>query len=935
MAVFGVDIGTSSCKASCFDGNTCHTVAVTDSYNSFWGNEKLLISAAYLDGENDDVLLVGQEAYNEHLLHPQWYSQEFKRKFAQKGPVLFTRDSQITVDDIYVAMLSRFNEIFIKTGIPVDKLVLTHPASYSAGLVNRLVASARGAGFDDIETLDEPSAAAECYARVHNNVTVGENVLVYDFGGGTFDTALIRLDENGFRHLTGSLGITDCGGADIDYLILADIKKRILSDPALDGEKALNVPGMLSILNEKAVSIKHKLSQQKAVSETIMVGYTPFVYKLTRQELEQMAAPLIARTLELCRQIVDNANLKPKHIQRILLVGGSSRMPMITALLSQCFPAAHVSENEDIEYLVCGGAAMSGCGSEAEMLELKANRGDVRAMTQLAIHCITGDNETGARDIDRGMSLLKAAVQKNGYRACEILGMIMYNGWYGQTTDREAAAGLFLRAAENSDEVDPGTLDLLGDYYREKKDMKKAVRWYSQAASAGDRDSQFSLGQLYLADDKYEEALPLMTAAADQGHSAAQYILGIIYEHGLGDTQADPERSFAYYLSSAQNGDADAQYKVGMRYYQGEEPVDEDNDEAFKWFTQSAGQENADALSSLGECYEKGYGTVININEAYKCYTKAADHDNVFAMGKLAAWYYYGEEPVVEVDYGQAFAYASSAAGEDSGTAAYILALCYDNGNGVRQSRSKALEYYQRAADADIMAAKNDLAFIYCNGTHNVTKDYEKAFRLAHEAAENGYVTSMALVGICFDDGLGRPQNKKKALKWYKKAAEGGHVSSMRYIGIIYYEGAENVDIDKAEAEKWFRKAASNGDEESIEILRTRFAPEPVLAAPKIQFRRNSRFVGSARVYYVRIDLQDSSVRPIKSGTSFDYTLSPGSHRVEVAYGPAYGLGAIDWSSSNCILDKEMDFDPGDILLLDVTTDQMDARWIQVRGQQQ
>lgn len=935
MAVYGVDIGTSSCKASCFDGNTCRVVTVSDSYNSFWGNEKLLISAAYLDGENDDTLLVGQEAYNEHLLNPQWYLQEFKRKFAQKGPVIFTRDSQVTIDDIYITMLGKFNELFIKTGISVDKLVLTHPASYSEGLVNRLIADARQAGFDDIDTIDEPSAAAQCYAHVHQNVSIGENVLVYDFGGGTFDTALIRLDENGFRHLTGSLGLSDCGGADIDYLILADIKNKILSNPVLDGEKALKVPGMLSIINEKAVSIKHKLSQQTTVSETIMVGYTPFVYKLTRQEFDEMVTPLIGRTVELCKQIVDNANLEAKNVQRVLLVGGSSRMPLITTLLTKCFPAARISENDDMEYLVCSGAAMSGCGTEAEMLALKANRGDTGAMVQLAIRYLVGDDETVPQDIARGISLLRDSAEKNCGKACEILGIIIYNGWYGQTSDHDAAVELFLRALEISDEIDSDALDLLGDYYSEKEDMEEAVKWYSEAAEAGNCNSQFSLGKIYLAAEEYEEGVSLLTRSADQDNAAAQYVLGLIYEHGIGDISADLKRSFEYFLCSAKSGDADAQYKVGMRYYQGEEPVKENNDEAFKWFSESAKQQNYDAFALLGECYEKGFGTVININEAYRCYSEAAENDNVFAMERLAIWYYEGMEPVVEVDYTLAYEFASSAAEAGSDAAAYVLALCCDNGNGVRQSRSKALKYYQQAADAGITGAINELAFIYFGGTHNVPKDYKKAFELAHEAADNGSVSSMALLGACYDDGMGTSINKKKALEWYKKAAQGGHVTAMRYIGIIYYAGEGNVAEDKSEAEKWFRKAAANGDEESIEILRTHFAPKPVLADPKIQFRRNARFVGGARVYYVRIDLADSSIRQIKSGTAFDYTLSPGSHRVEVAYGPAYGLGTVDWSSSNCILDQEIDFEPGDILLLDVTTDQMDFRWIQLKGQQQ
>lgn len=93
--------------------------------------------------------------------------------------------------------------------------------------------------------------------------------------------------------------------------------------------------------------------------------------------------------------------------------------------------------------------------------------------------------------------------------------------------------------------------------------------------------------------------------------------------------------------------------------------------------------------------------------------------------------------------------------------------------------------------------------------------------------------------------------------------------------------------------------------------------------------------MGSGRVYYIRIDLSNASIRALKSGTSFDYTLPPGNHRVEVTFGPAFGFGDIDWSASNCILDQSIEFNKGDILLLDATTDRMDFRWLQIRGQQQ
>ncbi len=930
MAVYGVDIGTSSCKASCFDGSSCHVVTLTDQFNSFWGNEKLMISAAYLDGENDDTLLVGQEAYNEHLLNPQWYLQEFKRKFAHKEPVIFTADAQVTIDDIYVTVLNELNEMFIKSGVVVDKLVLTYPASYSEGLINRLISDARQAGFDEIATIDEPSAAAEYYAYAQKNVSVGENVLVYDLGGGTFDTALIHLDDNGFRHLTSSLGLPDCGGADIDWLILSDMKRKILSDPSVDGEKALKIPSVLSTLNEKAVSVKHKLTSQKNVAETIMIGYSPYIYKLSRAELETMMEPLIHRTLELCRRIVYNAGVQSQNIHRILLVGGSSRMPMIPARLQTLFPAANISHNEESEFLVCCGAAVSCSGSEAEMLALRADRGDPEAMFELAQYYLDEENEE--HDNKKGMYWLQQSAEKGSTVACIMLGIALHQGLFDQESDHEAAFPWLLRASEYGD---AHAQDLLGDYYAEHEEFERAIKWYTKASGQGNINSQCSLGNIYLKTENYCTGISLLKRAADQNHSVAQYNLGVVYETGLGVVAADAQKSFNYYLMSAKNGDPDAQYEVGKRYYYGWAPVEENNSEAFAWISKSADQHNKKAFFILGECYEKGFGTAVNLYSAFRYYSEASEQGDMDAKAKLALWYYSGKEPVVSTDYDQAYKLSKAALEEVSGIAAYIQALCHDNGKGVKQSRSKALEYYKKAADAGRIGAMNDLAFIYFNGTHNVSKDYKKAFYYAEKAAKGGDTDSMMLLGACYDDGLGVSKNKQTALKWFEKAADGGNVLSMRRIGILYYNGEGNISKDNAIAEKWFRKAASYGDEDSIEILRTCFAPEPVLADPKIQFRRNGRFMGSGRVYYIRIDLSNASIRALKSGTSFDYTLPPGNHRVEVTFGPAFGFGDIDWSASNCILDQSIEFNKGDILLLDATTDRMDFRWLQIRGQQQ
>lgn len=928
MAVYGVDIGTSSCKACCFDGKSCSIVTLTDGFNSFWGNDKLMVSAAYLDGDNNDELLIGQEAYNNHLLKPQWYLQEFKRKFSHKEPVLFTQDAQITIDEIYVETLNYLNGIFIKSGTAVDRLVLTHPASYSEALVSRMVSDARQAGFNDIEAIDEPSAAAAGYAFAHT-VSKGENILVYDFGGGTFDTALIHVEDNGFRHLTGSLGLPDCGGADIDYLILADIKKKILADPSLDGEKSLRIPNILSILAEKAVSVKHKLSVQQKASETIMIGYTPFCYRLGRDELEAMAAPLIGRTMELCRKIVDNADLQAKNVNRVLLVGGSSRIPLISECLKKQFPAADICDNEDIEFLVCSGAAVSFGSSEEEMLLLKAKHGDAEAMFEMAGNYL--NDKGGEKDNQKGMYWLRSSAEKGYVPACAELGIVLFQGAFDQQADREAALPWLQRAAEAGND---DAQDYLGDYYAGNGQPELAAVWYEKASEQGNVYSQFSLGAICIKTGQYRRGISLLERAAGQEHPGAQYFLGLCYEYGTDEISPDAGKAFEYYLRAADNGDTAAQLEVGKRYYFGREPVKEDNSQAFAWFSRAVEGHDAEAVYLLGECFEHGFGTTENINLAHKYYCEAADGGDMDAKAKLAAWHYYGRPPVVAVDYERAFELSGSAL-EESGVAAYIRALCYDNGNGVTQSRAKAVEYYEKAAEAGITGAVNDLAYIYFQGTHNVQKNYERAFVLAEKAAAVGVVDSMTLLGKCYDDGLGVPGDKEKALEWYRKAAEAGDFRAMRLIGIIYYNGEGDVGEDKALAEQWFRKAAANGDEESVEIIRKYFAPKPALPNPKIQFRRNKAFGGSARVHYVRIDLSNSSVRPLRNGTAFDYILTPGTHRVEVTNGPAFGVGEIDWSKSMCMIDESIEFEPGDILLIDTTINNGKVSWLQKNGIEQ
>ena len=929
MAVYGVDIGTSSCKLCMYDGKKCTVLEVADGHNNYWGNSKLLVSAAYLDGDNDDDLLVGQEAYNKHMLHPQWYLQEFKRKFSRTEPVLFTDTMQATVDDIYVQVLRRMNQVIQEQEEPADLLVMTHPAAYdrNSDLVHRLTESAKRAGFFEVSTIDEPSAAAEYYAYKHGNISKNENVLVYDFGGGTFDVALIRLEQDGFRHLTNSLGLENCGGADIDRQIREDMLNKLLAQPGLDGQKASQNRQFLSLLDESAVNVKHKLTAQQSAGEVIMVGFDTFHYTLTRQELNQMILPQIERTIDLCRQIVSNASLLTKNIHRVLLVGGTSYIPLVEELLRKAFPAANIGKSGSPEHMVCCGAAVSGNFSEADQIRRMAERGHLESMYKLGIHYLTGDCEEIEADTRIAFKWFMKAAELGEALSQDMVGDFYQFGIGTVQQDEETALIWHQKAAEQGVASAQASV---GDYYRKKDDTEKAFEWYRRAAAQNDCDAQFGFGQLYLDQNDEKQAFQWFTKAAAQGHANAQYLLGVMYEQGRGVAE-DQEQAFTWYMKAAEQDDPDAQCEIARRYFVGFASTPEDNDKAFHWGLKSAEQGNRDAQYIVAQCYEKGFGTAVDLRQAFEWYMKAAEQDLGEAQSVVANWYYVGRDPVEE-DNDKAFYWGLKAAQQGIADAQYQVGESYQYGYGTEKNLDQAYVWCERAARQGNIWGQRKVATFFFEGLDPVEQNYRKAYEWAIKAAEAGDHVSQCLVASCYDNGQGVAENKSKAFEWYMKAAEQEFAAAERCVGICYYNG-EGIPKNLEKAEQWLRKAAAHGDDAAIDIIKEGFAPASKLAEPMIIFKRNHRYLGSGRSHAVKIDNERKP--DIKDGTSYTITVKPGHRHIEIANGPAFGFGTVSWDDSNYILNDFYDFDPGDILVIDITCGKENMYWQQIAGKTQ
>ncbi|HEY6569500.1 MAG TPA: Hsp70 family protein, partial [Candidatus Limnocylindrales bacterium] len=244
-----------------------------------------------------------------------------------------------------------------REGTTPGHIVLTHPANYAQFKTDLLRETARlaGLGRDQVSLLTEPEAAAINYAG-QQRVETGEVVAVYDFGGGTFDAAVVRKTPSGFEIIGVPEGIERLGGIDIDAAILAHV------DTALDGQlRELDssdpaVRSALSRLRDECRRAKEALSTDTDTSIPVSVPGLQTEVRLTRAELEAMIRPRIRETVDALDRAVASASLSMADVSRILLVGGTSRIPLIGEILRET-TGRPVALDAHPKFAICSGAA--------------------------------------------------------------------------------------------------------------------------------------------------------------------------------------------------------------------------------------------------------------------------------------------------------------------------------------------------------------------------------------------------------------------------------------------------------------------------------------------------------------------------------------------------------------------------------------------------
>jgi len=320
----GIDLGTTYVGAALHRDGRSEILSL--------GADRDVIPSVVYIGPDGNVL-VGDAAARRAISEPDRVARGFKRRVGDSTPITVGGQpwsAQLLTAELIKSVVHAASEV---EGAPPDHVALCHPATWGAHKLEVYDAAATSAGLDERTFLSEPEAAAIFYAAT-DRIAPGRIVAVYDLGGGTFDATLLRRGNSGFELLGKPLGIEDIGGMDFDDVVFAHVAGLLgerltgLDDTDPDALAAVEA------LRERCQEAKEALSSETeaVIPVALPTGFT--TVRITRAELEEQIRPSIASTVHTLGQVLALADVKEADVDRILLVGGASRTPLVAEMLS-------------------------------------------------------------------------------------------------------------------------------------------------------------------------------------------------------------------------------------------------------------------------------------------------------------------------------------------------------------------------------------------------------------------------------------------------------------------------------------------------------------------------------------------------------------------------------------------------------------------------
>jgi Fe-S protein assembly chaperone HscA len=370
--IVGIDLGTTNSLVAYMDAQTGQPKCVPGPYGS-----TLCPSVISLDP--DGSIIVGEPARRRLLKQADRTIYSVKRLMG-RGPADVQRELKLfpfridsssdhvirvqlgekvftppEISSFILRELKNWAEAFF--GETVDRAVITVPAHFNDAQRQATKDAGKLAGLEVVRLVNEPTAAALAYG-LHEKQR--GKVAVYDLGGGTFDISILKListTEGDIYQVLSTNGDTHLGGDDIDNLLQAFVHEEILQTDKIDfsphGELAQE-------LRKELISLKHKLSEvETATLRFPLPNGTFFIHEFTRGAFEALIRPVVDRTMVPVKQALADAHLKPAEMDEVVLVGGTTRTPLIQRTVQEYFDRKPHTELNPDEVVALGAAVQA------------------------------------------------------------------------------------------------------------------------------------------------------------------------------------------------------------------------------------------------------------------------------------------------------------------------------------------------------------------------------------------------------------------------------------------------------------------------------------------------------------------------------------------------------------------------------------------------
>jgi actin-like ATPase involved in cell morphogenesis len=349
--VMAIDFGTTAtCVATCAGPGASPQIVTHQGPKS----SRLPSGVMWWEGQ----LLVGSAAYNRARLDPAAYEETPKRSLSQGDRNLLLADHDV---DIVDALAEVFTEAarpaLAQLGNEQAPWVLTHPVAWGPPQLELLQAAAARANAPSVTLLSEPVAAA--WGVHEGNLPAGAELAVFDWGGGTLDTAVLEWDGSQFTQAGPAAGEDPLGGEDVDYALEQLVLRRLpenlrhqIENPASRVDRRLGRD-----LREQTRQAKEELSRSSHTELALSVVEEPI--RITRDEFNVIARPIIERCAEVLRRCLTLGGVRPKDLSAIYLVGDSSRIPLVYDVLKDQHPGVLIVPAELGKEAVARGATLA------------------------------------------------------------------------------------------------------------------------------------------------------------------------------------------------------------------------------------------------------------------------------------------------------------------------------------------------------------------------------------------------------------------------------------------------------------------------------------------------------------------------------------------------------------------------------------------------